>query len=206
MYAFPKDTPRSGLTFPTTKVTSNGRGSRRNRPPMPHSSSYISRPQREGTTKTNVLQGTGKKPRSTDSYVAHTTISSSGDAQANMFIRNVKLEKGDLPPMVDIEESPKDKAAFALELKKFILRLEEHYGVKPLIYSYPKFHEKHLQDPFFKDYGLWIAHYYVDTPNISREWTMWQFTDLGKVPGIKNKVDINVIEGGEERLRELQIK
>lgn len=134
------------------------------------------------------------------------TTASSGDAQANMFIRNVKLEKGDLPPMVDIEESPKDKAAFALELKKFILRLEEHYGVKPLIYSYPKFHEKHLQDPFFKDYGLWIAHYYVDTPNISREWTMWQFTDLGKVPGIKNKVDINVIEGGEERLRELQIK
>ena len=35
---------------------------------------------------------------------------------------------------------------------------------------------------------------------------MWQFTDLGRVPGIKNKVDINVIEGGEERLRELQIK
>lgn len=134
------------------------------------------------------------------------TTASSGDAQANMFIKNVKLEKGDLPPMVDIEESPKDKESFILELKKFILRLEEHYGVKPLIYSYPKFHDKYLQDLFFKDYGLWIAHYYVDTPHINREWTMWQFTDLGIVPGIKQKVDINVIEGGEERLRELQIK
>lgn len=134
------------------------------------------------------------------------TTASPGDAQANMFIKNVQLEKGDLPPMIDIEETPKDKEAFTLELKKFILRLEEHYGVKPLIYSYSKFHDKYLNEPFFKDYGLWIAHYYVDSPDCSRDWSIWQFTDLGRVPGIKHKVDINVIDGGEEKLRELQIK
>ena len=134
------------------------------------------------------------------------TTASSGNAQANMFIKNVKLGKGDLPPMVDIEESPKDKEAFIAELKNFILRLEEHYGVKPIIYSYPKFHVKHLRDPFFRNYEFWVAHYYVDKPQTSRQWALWQFTDKGIIPGIRQKVDINVLNGGEERLRELQIK
>lgn len=134
------------------------------------------------------------------------TTASSGDAQANMFIKNVRLDKGDLPPMVDIEETPADKEKFITELKKFILRLEEYYGVKPLIYSYPKYNLKYLTDPFFKDYELWIAHYYVDKPRSNRPWTIWQFTDKGIAPGIRQKVDINVIMGGEEKLRELQIE
>lgn len=134
------------------------------------------------------------------------TTASSGDAQANMFIKNVKIGKGDLPPMVDIEEVPKDKETFIEELKKFILRLEEHYGVKPILYSYPKFHIRHLRDPFFRNYEFWVAHYYVKKPQSSRPWTIWQFTDKGIIPGIRHKVDINAIKGGEDRLRELQIK
>lgn len=134
------------------------------------------------------------------------TIASSGETQANMFIKNVKLEKGDLPPVIDIEEKPKDREKFKTELKTFIQKLEKHYGVKPIIYSYPKFHKSYLNDPFFKGYEMWVAHYYVKKPEIKREWTMWQFTDIGRVPGIKQNVDINVIKGGEEKLRELQIK
>lgn len=134
------------------------------------------------------------------------TAASSGDAQANKFIKTVKLEKGDLPPMVDIEEIPEDKETFILELKKFILRLEEHYGVKPLIYSYPKFHNKYLDEPFFWDYELWIAHYNAVKPESNREWIIWQFTEKGKVPGIKHKVDINVIKDGERKLQELLLK
>ena len=134
------------------------------------------------------------------------TTASSGDAQASMFIKNVKLTKGDLPPMIDIEETPKNKEAFITELKKFISRLEEHYGVRPIIYSYPKFHLKHLRDPFLRNYEYWVAHYYVNKPQSSRSWTIWQFTDKGIIPGIRQKVDINVLKGGEEKLRELQIK
>ncbi len=134
------------------------------------------------------------------------TETSSGDEQAAMFIRNVKLECGDLPPMVDIEVQPKDKDTFITELKKFILRLEEHYGVKPIIYSYTKFHNRYLDEPFFNGYDMWIAHYYVSNPDISRDWKLWQFSDIGRMPGIKEKTDINVLNGGTEALQKLLIK
>jgi lysozyme len=134
------------------------------------------------------------------------TDRSPGDAQATMFIKNVELESGDLPPMIDIEEEPKDKAAFSTELKKFILRLEEHYGVKPIIYSYIKFHRKYLDDAFFNDYELWIAHYYVERPEIERMWKIWQFTDIGRIPGINTRTDINALNGGIETLQEMLIK
>ena len=73
-------------------------------------------------------------------------------------------------------------------------------------FAYPKFHLKHLRDPFLRNYEYWVAHYYVNKPQSSRSWTIWQFTDKGIIPGIRQKVDINVIKGGEEKLRELQIK
>lgn len=134
------------------------------------------------------------------------TGKSPGEAQADMYIRNVKLESGDLPPMVDIEEEPADRTAFIAELKKFILKLEAHYGVKPIIYSYAKYHNRYLKDDFFKEYDLWVAHYYAKSPNVKREWKMWQFTDIGRVPGIKERTDINVLNGGEEELQKLLIK
>ena len=117
------------------------------------------------------------------------TETSSGDVQAANFINNVKLETGDLPPVVDIEEEPKDATAFSTELKKLILRLEDHYGVKPIIYSYSKYIGRYLQDSFFDDYKLWIAHYEVEEPKVSRGWTIWQYTDKGDIPGINEDVD-----------------
>ena len=134
------------------------------------------------------------------------TEASTGDAQALMYITNVKLEPGDLPPMVDVEEEPDNKESYIKELKKFILRLEEFYGIKPLIYSYAKFHNRHLDDPFFNNYELWVAHYYTDSPNVKRDWSIWQCTDIGRIPGIAHKVDINVVNGGIEKLNQLLIK
>lgn len=131
---------------------------------------------------------------------------SPGETQANMFISKVRLEPGDLPPMVDIEETPKDRLLFIGELKTFILKLEEHYGVKPIIYSYAKYYNKYLKDEFFKDYDLWVAHYYVKTPAIKREWKIWQFSDIGRIPGIKERTDINAINGGIETLQKMLIK
>ncbi len=134
------------------------------------------------------------------------TRTSPGEAQAEMFISNVRLTSGDLPPIVDIEEVPSDKGAFINELKAFILKLEAHYGVKPIIYSYAKYHNRYLKDKFFNDYELWIAHYNTARPEIRREWRMWQFTDNGRVPGIRVDTDINVLNGGKEELQRLLIE
>ena len=131
---------------------------------------------------------------------------SSGERQASLFISRVKLEPGDLPPVVDVEDEPKNAAAYREELKKFINALEKHYGVKPVIYTYKKFHERHIDNVHFKDYPLWIARYNANDPGIDSKWIMWQCSENGKLPGIREKVDINVLNGTMEELEKLRIK
>lgn len=131
---------------------------------------------------------------------------STGMAQAEMYIKTVKLNKGDLPPVIDVEERPKDKTRFLQELKIFISKIEEHYGVRPIIYSYKKFKERYLSESFFNKYPLWIAHYYVSELDEEIEWLMWQCSDMGSVPGIETNVDINIFNGNMEQLKSLRIK
>ena len=134
-------------------------------------------------------------------FSAHTP----GDKQARKFISKVKIEKGDLPPMVDVEEEPKDAVAFRKELKKFIAEIEKHYGVKPIIYTYKKFHDRHIAN-HFNDCRLWIARYNASRPGVGNKWIIWQCSENGKVPGIRQNVDINVFNGTIEELEKLRIK
>lgn len=131
---------------------------------------------------------------------------SSGIAQAEMFIKTAGLTKGDLPPMIDIEERPKDKKRFLQELKTFITKIEDHYGVKPIIYTYRKYKSRYLDDPFFERYPSWIAHYYISSLGDDVKWLIWQCSDIGEVPGIPHNVDINIFNGSIEQLKSLQIK
>lgn len=131
---------------------------------------------------------------------------SGGLAQAEQFINRVNLEKGDLPPVVDVEEYPKNKKKFLQELKIFITKIEEHYGVKPIIYSYKKYIRKYLRDPFFQEYPLWIAHYYVPRLDEGTEWLMWQCSDRGGIKGVETSVDINVFNGNAEQFKSILIK
>lgn len=131
---------------------------------------------------------------------------STGLAQANMFINTVNVASGDLPPMVDVEEIPEDKVQFMQELKIFVSKIQEHYGVKPIIYTYKKYKQKYMGDRFFDNYPTWIAHYYVHSLTVDKNWTIWQCSDRGELPGIDHKVDINIFNGELNQLENLRIK
>lgn len=132
---------------------------------------------------------------------------SPGEVQAKMFISKVKLEPGDLPPMVDVEDEPADKEKFRQELKKFIDIVEAHYKVKPIIYTYSKFKKRHIEHEDFNGYHIWIARYNAKDPGIENDgWIIWQCNSKGRIPGIGNDVDINVFNGGNRELKELLIK
>ena len=126
--------------------------------------------------------------------------------QADFFISQVKLQKGDLAPVLDIERKPKDVAQMQADLKKFLQRLEQHYGVKPIIYTSYKYKKRYLDEPEFDTYPFWIAHYYVDLLSYEGEWQFWQHTDYGVVPGIESNVDLNVFNGSLEELKAYRIK
>lgn len=127
--------------------------------------------------------------------------------QANFFIQTVKLEKGDLPPVLDVEIIGKTSPDVLKEnVKIWLEKVESHYGVKPIIYTSYKFKKSYLNDACFDDYPYWIAHYYVDSVRYNKKWSFWQHSDIGTVPGIKNDVDLNVFNGSLEDLYEFTIK
>jgi lysozyme len=125
------------------------------------------------------------------------TTSSSARAQAYYFLNKVHLEKGDLPPVLDIEHKPKDQSVedFQTDVLTWLHIVEDKYGVKPIIYTYYKFKENYLNAPVFDDYPYWIAHYYVSEVKYKGKWNFWQHTDAGSLPGIKGNVDLNIFNG-----------
>lgn len=126
--------------------------------------------------------------------------------QADFFISQVKLQSGDLAPVLDIERKPHDKAKLHADLKKFLDRLELHYGIKPIIYTSYKYKLRYLDTPEFETYPFWIAHYYVSALSYQGPWHFWQHTDYGAVPGIGTNVDLNVFNGTWEELKQYRLK
>lgn len=132
---------------------------------------------------------------------------SSARAQAYHFLKNVHLEEGDLPPVLDVEHKPADTSVedFQRDILTWLHIVEDRYHVKPIIYTYYKFKEKYLNAPVFDDYPYWIAHYYVPKIEYKGAWKFWQHTDAGRLPGIKGPVDFNVYNGSYYDLKKLTI-
>lgn len=135
------------------------------------------------------------------------STTSSGQAQAEFFLSNVKLEEGDLPPILDVEHKPKSQTLgeFKENIITWLRVVESHYGVKPIIYTYYKFKMAYLSDSIFDTYPYWIAHYYVDKVEYKGKWKFWQHTDCGRLPGIRGYVDFNIYNGSYYDLRQLTI-
>lgn len=127
--------------------------------------------------------------------------------QANNYLESVKLEEGDLRPVLDIEKIPrrKSKEQFVSDIKVWLKIVEEKYGEKPIIYTYYYYYRDNLKGEF-DDYPLWLANYNdVLQPSEEDDWKMWQFTENGIVKGINVKVDLNVYNGSTFGLRRLTL-
>lgn len=127
--------------------------------------------------------------------------------QAKFFLKQVHLEPGDLPPVLDVEKAGN---LTDIQLKKAVKDwldiVEAEYNVKPIIYTGYKFKLRYLNDEMFDAYPYWIAHYYVERLEYKGKWDFWQHTDCGKVKGIKGNVDCNIFNGSYEELMRLTIK
>lgn len=127
--------------------------------------------------------------------------------QADNFIKQVTLIEGDFPPVLDIEKLPKTQSIERLKigLKRWLEKVEAHYGVKPIIYSSESYYEDFLKDDF-EEYPFWIANYTAFYKDIDDEWSIWQLTENGCVPGIKGPVDVNIYNGTSVEMKELLLK
>jgi lysozyme len=130
-----------------------------------------------------------------------------GTIQARNFTRQVKFSTGDLPPVVDVEQTyGVKKELLQQRLKAWLYATELAYGVKPIIYTNVDFYKRYLSGEF-DDYPLWAAHYLQPTaPRISRNWHFWQHSERGKVNGIAAFVDFNVFNGDSTVFAEMLMK
>lgn len=127
--------------------------------------------------------------------------------QAALFIKTVRLQKGDLPPILDIKKLPKNQSLDSLKvgLKRWLKAIETHYGVKPIIYTGEKYYDDFLKDEF-SNYLFWIANYNFYREEMEDDWLFWQFTEKASVPGIKGNVDVNIYNGDVEQLRYITVE
>ena len=129
--------------------------------------------------------------------------------QAKNFINNVRLKSGDLAPVLDFEKDSPNANVIAVRkgLMKWLQLVENHYGIRPIIYTNTSIYNKYIKG-HFKNYSLWLADYksgnihsLVKSPNLK----FWQYTEKGKVSGITGNVDINAFVGAEEEFENLKL-
>ncbi len=128
-----------------------------------------------------------------------------GKEQAKNFISTVPNIPGMLPPVIDLEymgrSNEKDsKENLHRELDIYIDEIEKAYNVKPIIYTNYRFYRRYLEGHYI-EYAIWICDYYK-LPQLpdGRPWLFWQYSDRGKVAGIRGFVDFNVFNGEKEEL------
>ena len=121
--------------------------------------------------------------------------------QAQNFIAKVKLKNGDLPPVLDIETLPKTQSMDRLVegIKNWCKIVEEHYDIKPIIYTSDKYFEDYLQN-HFDGYIIWIANYNFWRNDLESDWQFWQFTEKAQIEGIEGMVDVNIFNGNKNKL------
>ncbi len=130
-----------------------------------------------------------------------------GRMQAENFVKAVDLKTGDLPPVLDIEQTyGVSKGIIKNEVRKWLNVIQTNYNVKPIIYTNIDFYKQNLGNDF-DDYPLWVAHYYQPRqPRIKRDWVFWQHNDNGRVNGVLSPVDFDVFSGDSVAFNQLLIK
>ena len=131
---------------------------------------------------------------------------SPGETQAENFINQVPVTQGALPPVVDIEfygsylENPPDQEHVHAILDPLLERLEEHYGVKPILYVTYRSYYRYLAGEGYGDYPIWCSSLTV-FPLLPR-WDFWQYSHTARLDGYtgsQQHIDLNIFRGSRER-------
>ena len=120
------------------------------------------------------------------------TSSSSIDEQFQNFSTFALRSVQDLIPMLDVEvRGDWSRSQLIDSVDKFCQLVEDHYGVQPMIYSTMGFYNKNLT-PHFNKHRLYIGRYSNSEPQIywKGEYTIWQYSETGIIPGIDAYVDL----------------
>jgi lysozyme len=126
-------------------------------------------------------------------------------AQADLLIAALRRDRGELPPVLDVEETGgKPPEELGRAVRTWVERVRSQLGVEPIIYASPAFWRDQVGGADLSSQPLWVAHYTDGCPRVPapwQRWTFWQHSKTGRVPGIKNAVDLDLFAGSVDELR-----
>lgn len=143
------------------------------------------------------------------------SFDSDAQSQAALYINTVGDLHGKITPVIDVEfygdkrSRPPEKEEVAEQLAQMLSLLEEHYHVKPVIYTTYSVYYKYIKGGF-KEYPLWIRNVYFPPDwHMKGEWTFWQYTDTAVLKGYLGEekyIDRNVYVGTEAEFKKLLVQ
>ncbi|TQF74630.1 glycoside hydrolase [Rhodococcus spelaei] len=130
-------------------------------------------------------------------------VSQSPEAQAAFFAGTAfPIVGGGLPPVLDLEDTKGLPPAAVIDwTHRYLNSVQALTGRQPIIYTYPNFWRTAMANTTeFANYPLWIADYNGQNapgplPGGWRDWTFWQYTSTGQIPGVNGNVDLNYYSG-----------
>jgi lysozyme len=112
--------------------------------------------------------------------------------QADHFLKIWRQKETDLPPVLDVEVEAGNDQNLIASMKIWLDRVEQQSGMRPVIYTSLHFYETKFKNHFL-DHKFWIAAY-SRKPGCIEDGRIihWQYSEDGVLPGIEEKVDLNV--------------
>lgn len=147
--------------------------------------------------------------------------------QANLFISTVGPDKGELPPIVDLEDAYNEGVpnnVLISKCKEVLDLIEKAFGLKPMVYSRKTYLDAHFTQfgkapAWAGDYDIWVAQYPWNydpkkMPNVNmpqqppgwKDWKFWQYSETAIVEGVTDennqptRIDLNWFRGTEDDL------
>lgn len=120
--------------------------------------------------------------------------------EARMFVNATKGYQAQLPYVLDLEGSEAaaiDRAILSLWAYTFMKEVQRLTGANVMLYTGAYFARDQLNN-ILSEFPLWIAHYGSETPLTNdtwKDWTFFQYTSSGSIPGIIGNVDLNEYNG-----------
>ncbi len=112
--------------------------------------------------------------------------------QAAHFLNIWQKRDIDLPPVLDVETEGFSDEDLIAKMQIWLDVVEKESGMRPVIYTSLHFYETKFKNAF-PDHKFWIAAYSRKPDCIEDERIIhWQYSETGKLPGIKELVDLNV--------------
>jgi lysozyme len=135
--------------------------------------------------------------------------------EADWFLKHADLNGSNLLPALDLEKSGGLSDA---ELRRWTMqwmrRVHQKLGVRPMLYTSPGFWTGNVGNTTRVARAgfdvLWLSHWETDRPDVPARrwdgngWTIWQWTESGRVRGVEGWVDRNIYSG--PKLRSMTIR